>query len=39
MGFTTQDYLLEDYRSLHQAWLEAQGQPPGDMIFTDRADS
>ena len=39
MGFTSQDYLLEDYRSLHQAWLESQGLPPGDMIFADRADS
>jgi len=36
MGFSSADYLLDDYRTLHLRWLDEQGLPPGDMIFADR---
>ncbi|MFQ5701448.1 MAG: class IV adenylate cyclase [Acidobacteriota bacterium] len=35
MGYTTSDYILEDYRSLHRAWLKENGKPDGDMVFSD----
>lgn len=33
MGFKEEDYILDDYRSLHRAWLAARGLPAGDMVF------
>ena len=33
MGFTRTDYILDDYHSLHQSWLEQEGLPEGDMVF------
>jgi adenylate cyclase class 2 len=37
MGFQESDYILQDYRSLHNVWLRQRGLPPGDMRF-DAAD-
>ena len=34
MGWTPDDYIVDDYRALHIAWLEQRGLPPGDMVFT-----
>ena len=34
MGYAEADYIVEDYRSLHRAWLERRGLPDGDMVFT-----
>ncbi len=33
MGFTEEDYILDDYRTLHLAWLERAGLPQGDLVF------
>jgi adenylate cyclase, class 2 len=33
MGFAENDYIVEDYRALHRAWLERRGLPAGDMVF------
>jgi adenylate cyclase class 2 len=33
MGFRESDYILQDYRSLHAAWLRQRGLPDGDMRF------
>ena len=33
MGFTEADYIVDDYHSLHQAWLKDRGLPQGDMVF------
>lgn len=33
MGFQESDYVLEDYRSLHMAWLRRLGLPPSDLRF------
>ena len=33
MGCKEDDYVLEDYRTLHSAWLEQRGLPPGDLVF------
>ena len=33
MGFVEAEYVLEDYRSLHLAWLAARGLPPSDLVF------
>lgn len=33
LGAAGGDLLSEDYRSLHLAWLESRGLPPGDMLF------
>jgi len=33
MGFTEEDYILDDYRTLHLAWLERAGLPHGDLVF------
>lgn len=34
MGYTENDYIVEDYRSLHEDWLARRGLPSGDMVFT-----
>jgi len=33
MGFQKSDYILEDYRSLHRAWLKQHGLPASDLCF------
>lgn len=33
LGVTVEEFITEDYRSLHLAWLEERGLPPGDMVF------
>jgi adenylate cyclase, class 2 len=33
MGLDDSDYILEDYRSLHKAWLKRQGLPASDLCF------
>jgi len=33
MGWTQDDYITDDYRTLHMAWLEKRGLPVGDMVF------
>jgi len=38
MGFTPGDYILDDYRSLHKAFVAKRGQPFGDMVFEDLAE-
>ena len=35
MGYSQDDYILEDYRALHQAYLRDRGLPPGDLVFPD----
>ncbi len=35
MGYTPQDYILEDYRSLHLNHLKQLGREMGDMVFAD----
>ena len=35
MSYTADDYILDDYRTLHQAHLLEQGQATGDMVFPD----
>ncbi len=37
MGFAASDHILDDYLSLHKAWLAQRGLPFGDMVFADRA--
>ncbi len=37
LGAGGEDLIKEDYRSLHLAWLEERGLPPGDMVFQDPA--
>lgn len=37
MGFAPGDYILDDYRSLHKAFVAQHGRPFGDMVFEDRA--
>jgi adenylate cyclase class 2 len=34
MGYAENDYIVDDYRTLHLAWLEKRGLPAGDMVFT-----
>ncbi|MGH9867262.1 MAG: class IV adenylate cyclase [Candidatus Polarisedimenticolia bacterium] len=38
MGFGTDRYLLDDYRSLHDRWLRERGLPPSDMTFAGPRD-
>lgn len=38
MGFALGDYILDDYRSLHKAFVAKSGQPFGDMVFEDQAE-
>jgi len=33
MGCTEGDYILDDYRTLHLAWLAQRGLPPRDLVF------
>jgi len=33
LGKAPDDYILEDYRSLHGQWLRERGRPSGDMVF------
>jgi adenylate cyclase class 2 len=33
MGWAQDDYIVDDYRTLHLAWLEQRGLPSGDMVF------
>ena len=33
MGLGEEEYILDDYGSLHRAWLAARGLPAGDMVF------
>ena len=33
MGYGEADYIVEDYRALHIAWLHQRGLPAGDMVF------
>jgi len=33
MGYTEKDYILDDYRTLHLAWLDQRGLPHGDLVF------
>lgn len=33
MGYAEEDYIVDDYRALHVAWLGARGLPRGDMVF------
>ena len=33
MGWSPEQYIVDDYRTLHRAWLEAKGLPPADMTF------
>jgi adenylate cyclase class 2 len=33
LGFSPQDYVLDTYRDLHEAWRRAHGEPEGPMIF------
>ncbi len=33
MGCKEDDYILDDYRTLHLAWLEQRGLPPRDLVF------
>lgn len=33
MGYAPGDYIVDDYRTLHRAWLAERGLPAGDMIF------
>jgi len=33
MGYTVDDYILDDYRTLHLAWLDQRGLPQGDLVF------
>ena len=33
MGLGEEEYILDDYRSLHHAWLAARGLPGADMVF------
>jgi adenylate cyclase, class 2 len=35
LGYGESDYIIEDYRSLHQEWLSQRGLPPCDMVFAD----
>lgn len=35
MGYSSSDYILDDYHALHRAWLKREGQPAGDMVFED----
>ncbi len=37
MGFTRDDYVLDDYRSLHRAWIARRGEGASDMVFGDGA--
>ncbi len=39
LGAATEDLISDDYRTLHLAWLEERGLPPGDMVFPDTAQS
>jgi len=33
MGWSPEQYIVDDYRTLHRAWLEGKGLPPADMTF------
>lgn len=33
LGVGEEGFITEDYRTLHLAWLEERGLPPGDMVF------
>jgi len=33
LGFTEDQFILESYRELHDAWREEKGLPEGDMVF------
>lgn len=33
MGFGPDDYVLDDYRTLHLAWLQERGLPESDLVF------
>ena len=33
MGYDEADFVLEDYRALHHAWLRRRGLPAADMVF------
>jgi hypothetical protein len=35
MGFSSQDYILDDYRTLHIAWARDRGEDMSDMVFED----
>jgi adenylate cyclase class 2 len=35
MGFSPADHILDDYLTMHKAWLAQRGAPFGDMIFED----
>lgn len=36
MGYTRDDYILDDYRTLHRATLRERGLPDGDLVFETR---
>lgn len=38
MGYTQDDYIVEDYRTLHRAWLRDHDLPDGDLVFESRKD-
>ncbi len=38
MGWTESDFIVEDYRELHEEWLAERGLPEGDMVFVEPAD-
>ena len=38
MGYTRNDYILDDYRSLHLAYLRERDLPDGDLVFDPRHD-
>ena len=38
MGYAQSDYILENYRSLHRAYLRERGLEDGDLVFTGRRD-
>jgi len=35
LGFNEEQFLLQSYRDLHDAWLKEKGLPEGDMIFSE----
>lgn len=39
MGFGASEHILDDYLTLHKAWLAQHGRPFGDMVFDDRAEA
>ena len=39
MGFAPGDYIITDYRSLHKEFVEKRGEPFGDMVFGDNAET